>query len=337
MPCFTVRKLSLAGLTLALAAGAATYSTERASAGAGQNATPTAASEACDRACLEGLANTYLTVLMAHDPSKLPVTDDVKFTENAQTLKLGDGLWRTASGMDSYKHFFEDPTAEQIGMFATIKENGMGDILIVRIKAKKQRVSELETIVIRTPGGVAAYEKYGNPDPIWSEVEPPAERVSRDKLIYVTNLYYSGMQNNDGKGDYSFFAHDCNRIEHAVQTTNMPKFNYGHSSNQSFVTLGCEAQYKLGMMGFVTNIRERRYVIVDEEKQQVLAFSYFDHDSTVRQLNLTDGETYYSPPFFLTPRTLAVSEAFKIKNGKIRFVEMTLTEAPWGSKSGWVN
>jgi hypothetical protein len=328
------QKLLLAGVTLALIAGVTSHSSVRASAGSRQDP---ASGDTCDRACLEGLANQYLAALMAHDPSKLPVTDDVKFTENAQTLKLGDGLWRTASGMDSYKHFFEDPTAGQIGMFATIKENGMGDILIVRIKAKKQRVRELETIVIRTPGGVAAYEKYGNPDPIWSEVEPPAERVSREKLIYTTNLYYSGMQNNDGKGDYSFFAHDCNRIEHAVQTTNMPKFNYGHSSNQSFVTLGCEAQFKLGMMGFVTNIRERRYVVIDDEKQQVLALSYFDHDSTVRQLALTDGETYYSPPFFLTPRTLAVSEAFKIKNGKIRFVEMTLTEAPWGSKSGWVD
>jgi hypothetical protein len=91
------------------------------------------------------------------------------------------------------------------------------------------------------------------------------------------------------------------------------------------------------MMGFVTNIRDRRYPIVDVDKQEVVAFTFFDHDSTVRELPLTDGTTYYSPPFFLTPRTLPVTEAFKIKNGKIRFVEMTLTEAPWGSKSGWGN
>jgi hypothetical protein len=75
--------------------------------------------------------------------------------------------------------------------------------------------------------------------------------------------------------------------------------------------------------------------VVDEDKQEVVAFSYFDHNSTVRALPLTDGSTYYSPPFFLTPRTLPVVEAFKIKDGKLRFVEMTLTEAPWGSRSGW--
>lgn len=189
--------------------------------------------------------------------------------------------------------------------------------------------------MIRTPGGVTAYEKYGKPDPVWDETPAPGTKLSREQLIQTTNLYYTGMQNNDGKGDYSFFAHDCQRIEHAVQTTNMPKFNYGHSDNQSFVTLGCEAQFKLGMMGFVTNIRDRRYPVVDEDKQEVLAISYFDHNSTVRALPLTDGSTYYSPPFFLTPRTLPVVEAFKIKNGKLRYIEMTLTEAPWGSKSGW--
>jgi hypothetical protein len=336
MRIIVARKLFLAVATLALSPGAGIYSVCPASS-MRQDSSANAKADSCHRACLEGLANSYLAAVVSRDPSKLPVTEDLKFTENGQTLKLGEGLWRTATAMDTYTHYFEDPGAGVIGMFATIEENGTGDILVARIKAKNQRVSELETIVIRTPGGVAAYEKYGKPDPIWSEVEPPAERVSRAQLIYTTNLYYQGMQNNDGKGDYAFFAHDCNRIEHAIQTTNMPKFNYGHSSNQSFVTLGCEAQFKLGMMGFVTNIRERRYVVVDEEKQQVLAFSYFDHDSTVRQLELTDGEIYYSPPFFLTPRTLAVSEAFKIKNGKIRFVEMTLTEAPWGSKSGWVN
>jgi len=324
--------LLLAGVAMLLTAAATTRFGTVASAEP-QLGTP--ADAACDRACLTSLGDKYFAALVARDPSQLPATDDFRFTENGVTLKPGDGLWRTASGLDTYRHDFLDPYSGQIGIFATIKENGMGDILVARIKEKNRRISELETIVIRTPGGVAAYEKYGKPDPVWSEMPVPGTELNREQLIYTTNLYYSGMQKNDGKGDYSFFAHDCTRIEHAVQTTNMPKFNYGHSDNQSFVTLGCEAQYKLGMMGFVTNIRDRRYPIVDEEKQEVVAFSFFDHDSTVRALPLTDGTTYYSPPFFLTPRTLPVTEAFKIKNGKIRFVEMTLTEAPWGSKSGW--
>jgi hypothetical protein len=273
-----VRKVLMAGVAVALVASAGTHLSLKAfAAGAvgrtsansprvaeGGNPGP----DSCDRECLTGLGDKYLAALVAHDPSQLPVTDDFRFTENGVALKLGDGLWRTVTGPDTYRHDFLDPDTGQIGIFATIRENGMGDILVVRIKERGGRVSELETTVIRTPGGVASYEKYGKPDPVWSEMPAAGTKLSREQLIYTTNLYYSGMQRNDGKGDYSFFAPDCERIEHAVQTTNQPKFNYGHSDNQSFVTLGCEAQYKLGMMGFVTNIRDRRYPVVDVEKQE---------------------------------------------------------------------
>ena len=36
----------------------------------------------CNRACLENLVNQYLTAVVAHDPSKLPVSKDVVNTEN---------------------------------------------------------------------------------------------------------------------------------------------------------------------------------------------------------------------------------------------------------------
>ncbi|HKV06439.1 MAG TPA: hypothetical protein VJO53_15185 [Candidatus Acidoferrales bacterium] len=323
------KNLVVAVATVAAIVSAAAYLAQAASARGDDSA------KTCDRACLENLVDKYLAALVAHDPSQLPITDDVRFTENDVTLKLGEGLWRTASGLDAYRHTIEDPDSGQIALFATIRENGMGDILVARIKSRNQRISELETIVIRTPSGAVAYDKFGKLGPVWNEIPPRDKRISRERLIYTANLYLNGMQKNDGKGNYSFFAPDCQRIENAVQATNVPKLNDGHSINQSFATLGCEAQFKLGMMGFVTNIRDRRYPIVDEEKQEVVAFSILDHDSTVRELPLTDGTTNYSPPYFLTPRTLPVTDAFKFKDGKIRFIEMTLTEAPWGSNSGW--
>lgn len=69
------------------------------------------ASEAknCDRACLDGFVNQYLDALVAHDPSRLPVTKYVKYTENGQRLALGDGFWRTATARGDYKLYIEDP------------------------------------------------------------------------------------------------------------------------------------------------------------------------------------------------------------------------------------
>ena len=60
--------------------------------------TARAADPACDRACLEGFMNQYLDAMVAHDPSHLSVSPTVKFTEDDVVLKLGDGLWATASG-----------------------------------------------------------------------------------------------------------------------------------------------------------------------------------------------------------------------------------------------
>ena len=52
----------------------------------------------CDRACMTGLVDRYLEALVRHDASGLPLNRDVKFTENAARLDVGNkGLWVAAS------------------------------------------------------------------------------------------------------------------------------------------------------------------------------------------------------------------------------------------------
>jgi hypothetical protein len=58
----------------------------------------------CNRACLEGLVNQYLDAVVAHDPSRLPLSKDVMYTENSQVIDVGDGFWKTAGGIGNYKH-----------------------------------------------------------------------------------------------------------------------------------------------------------------------------------------------------------------------------------------
>ena len=44
--------------------------------------------QACDRACLLGVADAYFAALVAHDPSKAPMEPNAKFTEQTQALTL---------------------------------------------------------------------------------------------------------------------------------------------------------------------------------------------------------------------------------------------------------
>jgi len=48
---------------------------------------------ACDRACLEGCGQ-YLDAAIAHNPALLPLSKDIKFTENGVRLALPDGHWK---------------------------------------------------------------------------------------------------------------------------------------------------------------------------------------------------------------------------------------------------
>jgi hypothetical protein len=65
----------------------------------------------CDRACLNGYVDQYLDALVKHDPKLVPLTKNVKFTENGQRLDPGDGLWRSMSSKGTYRLFVTDTQA----------------------------------------------------------------------------------------------------------------------------------------------------------------------------------------------------------------------------------
>ena len=55
------------------------------------------AADPCDRACLEGYIDKVLDAMIEHDPGRLMLAKDVRYTENGVALIPGDGLWGTAS------------------------------------------------------------------------------------------------------------------------------------------------------------------------------------------------------------------------------------------------
>ncbi|KAF2462831.1 uncharacterized protein BDR25DRAFT_320447 [Lindgomyces ingoldianus] len=291
----------------------------------------------CDRSCLESLMSEYLTAIAAHDPKRLPTAPGVKYVENQQIVPLGEGEWLVASSPGKYRHVFADPEANEVGAITTLKENGVGTIYIARLKINDDRkITEIETQITRDPIGAARYENMTQPEAVWLEAVPLAQRISRDRLITQSNKYYTGMERNDPKGNYSFFDKDCNRLEDGLNTTNQRTGDpYGHSNDTAFASLGCEAQFQTGFLGFVTKIRDRRF-LVDEERQVVLSMTILDHNSTVRELPSVNGTSSPIPAYFDVPRTLQATEGFRLKGDKLFRIEMTLTENPYGMRSAFV-
>jgi hypothetical protein len=305
----------------------------------------------CDRACLQQAVDQVLAAMVAHDASKLPLAPGVRYTENGQALALNDGFWNTASGRGRYSHYFLDPRTDQAGFMGVVKENGDDVIMAMRIALQGRRISEIETVMGRSglgaagPNGAKTLEAMGKPDDIWDRDIPPAERATREDLIRVANMYFTGLQNNDGKGDYSFFADDCYRLENGVQTTSGPHPASPAPppaagaparparSGPNMQALGCKQGFETGFFRIVTRIRDRRFPLVDEDKGVAFAFGFFDHAGNVHNFPLSDGTI--SPGGIKAPFTWELAEAFRIEKGKIKTVEAVLNNAPYGMKGGW--
>ena len=147
---------------------------------------------ACDRTCLTGLLDRYVDALVAREPSRLPVTATVKFTENGQRLDLGDGLWHTVTGKGGYRLDMADVEAGQAILMGTVREADTPTIFVLRLGVVDRRIAEVETLVIRNKDAAESLDTIAMPRRAWYTAVPESERHSRDELVRIANMYFWG-------------------------------------------------------------------------------------------------------------------------------------------------
>lgn len=295
----------------------------------------------CDRTCLQNYVDRYLDAMLDGKPTDELFAREVKFTENGVRLPLGnEGLWYDMSGKGHYKFYVPDIETQQVAFIGTVREGGKGPndgtlvAIALRLRIVNKLITEAEQLVIRPerslrggddssssrfPPAGETIDKLGAPDKIYSEDVPADERPSREEMIKTANYYFTGMQNNDGKGYYPF-ADDCNRLENGIQTTNVPlkpgqKMPDPKTATTYSASWSCKQQFESGLLNIVTRIRDRRFVAVDRQRGIVFAFGFFDH----RTINWT----------------WQIAELFKVQDGLIHRIEAVLQRCPYGMNSGW--
>lgn len=274
----------------------------------------------CDRACLEGWVNNYLVAMRDQNVDPSLFDRSLRFTENGIELPFGgEGLWYGMSGIGNYKFYVPDIETQQVAFIGTVRENGTnetdGDLVAIalRLKIRNNRITEVEQLAIRPSGTTSSagdfpptgegVEAMGDPHPIFREAIPESERMSRADLITTANYYFTGLENNDGKGYYPF-TDDCVRFENGVDVLAF------RGPRQT-----CKFQFENNLKGIVSRIRDRRFVAVDQERGIVFAFGFFDH----HRINWT----------------WQLAELFRIEKGQIRRIEAIFHRAPFGTPSGW--
>jgi len=289
------------------------------------------AAQRCDRACLNKLVDTYIAALVAHDPSQVQIASDVKFVENTNSIKPGEGLWKTASdGPATFKIYVPDPVAQQVGFLCVMMENDKPIQLGLRLKLKNGKIIEAEHLIARNLGE-RDLPNLQTPRPGLLATVPPAERTPRTKMLKIGDSYYTALVTADSNN--APFAGDCLRHENGMQTTgNPPSKTPGLGTTGA---MGCEAQLKTHTFDYITRIEPRRVWIADPETGLVFGLSQFRQPMEKNYVKIVGvpGLEKIDMPF--KAFDLPAAHIFKIQGGKIHEIEAMGFVMPYNSSTGW--
>jgi hypothetical protein len=323
----------------------------------------------CDHDCLVGFVDKYLAALLKHDPGADLFSANAHFTENAQPLPLGDALWRTASsGPAGYKLVIADPETGNVGFYILMQENGNPIWLSGRLKVQAQRITELETAIVRKGVSFGKFDRTAI-SPLWNEILKPEQRRPREALIAIANQYFDALDHH--LVDSVPFDDDCFRVENGMQTASpaVPPaalLAMGGSSAPAALPaalpatgsaaarrpggasagangrslpdvghVGCRGNINSNMWQYITQIQPRRCEVADVERGVVQCIVLFHQDGEVAGTNVPGyGYLKYSGAT-RRPFDTLIPEVFKIRSGKIIEIEATMPSLPFGSKTGW--
>lgn len=265
-----------------------------------------AAPKACNRACLQGFITQYLDAMLTHNPGKLPLTRNVRFTEDTVDMKLGEGLWKNASKITAYRQDILDVRQGIAASQVVVNEGGMPALLMLRLKIVDRKISEIETQVTRTQkeGALFALASLQKPGPMMSAPPEKSQLMPRDEAIKIAMFYPAGLKIGSFLKVDAPFAPDAYRIENGVRT-----------AGAGCARKGCEdikGQTIMEHPGITT-----RVIAVDEDLGIVLLRMNFGQTKSYGEGN-----------------ALIVWEAFKIYGGQIHGVEAFMKIMPVSVGSG---
>lgn len=265
----------------------------------------------CDRACLKTTLDQYLNAVIKHDPTAAPLFIGFRQTENAVVVKLGNGVWKTMTGLGKVQRRYLDPVSGQAAYFGIIEESGTPAIVTLRMKVENKKITEAEWIIshkgdpgLNGPAGGNVFDAENltaNPPPD----KPLAKeaRMSREAMMAVTNSYFDGITSHDGSIIMAYPG--CVRLENGTTMTGRgagPRGG-GAATPPRGGAAGTVSDCTSGLENInVQLVAARRYPVIDEEVGMVLALAVF-----IRK------------PGTATRRNM-FSEWFVLENNKIRTI-----------------
>jgi len=261
----------------------------------------------CDRECLRGFITQYLNAMVAHNPSALATAANVRFTEDTQTLKLGEGLWKGANLIRPYRQDFLDVRGGTALALVVVEEGGTPVLLSLRLKIVERKITEVETMVTRSreQGALFNIDGLQKPRPAMQAPVDPAQRMSREEAIRIAEFYPAGL-----------------RVGGSFQAVMAPFGPTAYRIENGSLMAGP------GARAGSENIATQRIIAHPDITYNVQAV---DEELGVVVIRMDFGDTNsYGPG-----NALVVVEAFKVYGGQMHAVEAFMRVMKAGTPSGW--
>jgi len=273
----------------------------------------------CDRACLKSMLTKYVDAMVAHDPSRLPLATGVRFTEDSQELKLGDGLWKTVTKKGDFRQDYIDLKKQIAASHVMLFEEERAGVSPLRagettaqvlysvvLRVTDQKITGVETLVDRiTPTSRFKPDSLDNPLPGMRAPVPAGKRMPRADMVKAALLYPEGLRIGNFTDAKTPFAKEAYRVENGTFIAGVggPRPNAPGMFTQKIML---HPDVKASVAA------------VDEEEGIVLLWMNFGDTSS------------YGPG-----NALVTLEAFKVWGGEIHAINAFFRILPKETQRGW--
>jgi len=142
------------------------------------------------------MVTEVLYALVDHDTSKLPVTDNLRVTEDGIEKPLAKvGLVKTVTKLRGYRQDVIDQRAGQSIAAVVVEESGAPVILVVRARVQGEKISELELVATRSRAEGLSFtiDTLNAPSKEMSFVPRPSQLATRKQAIEIALHYPKGL------------------------------------------------------------------------------------------------------------------------------------------------
>ena len=265
---------------------------------------PSVQAQTCDRACLTGMMTQFINALVAHDPSKLPLAENVRYTEDSRNAKLGDGIWKSVTANGGFRQDYIDTRKQVAAAHVLLRENDTQVLYSVLLHVADMKVAGIETLVQRvTAGGKFQPTELGKPIRGMNDPVPAGRKNSREEMIRIALTYPEGLRIGNFTDGGTPFADGSYRVENGVIT-----------ADQTDPRRRMYEQNIIVHPGVIPSV-----AAVDEENGTVLLWMNFGHT----------GDSYG------VGNALVTFVAFKVWGGKIQSVNAFFKGLPISTGRFW--